>query len=97
MKKNTGLGNEKLPDAEIIQRVRDEAGSRDEEANNAGEESTKSVKHAEAIQAFNTCLAWADENNIPLQQILTLRQLIEDAFRKSIKKAGQEITFLNNI
>lgn len=96
MKKNTGLGNEKLPDAEIIQRVRDEAESSDEEANN-GEESTKSVKHAEAMQAFNTCLAWADENNIPLQQILTLCQLIEDAFRKSIKKAGQEMTFLNNI
>lgn len=63
--KDAGLGNEQLTDAEIIQRVRDEAESGDEEANNAGEESTKSVKHAEAMQAFNTCLAWADENNIP--------------------------------
>jgi len=84
-----GLGNEHLSDAEIIQRVREEAESGDEE-NNVEEEPTQSVKHAEAMQAFNTCLAWADENDIPVHQILTLRQLCDDAFRKSIKKAGQK-------
>lgn len=84
-----GLGNEQLSDAEIIQRIRDEAENGDEEANIVEEESTESVKHADAVQAFNTCLAWANENNIPLHQILTLRELRDDAFRKSIIKAGQ--------
>lgn len=85
-----GLGNEILSDAEIIQRVREEAESGDEEADHGEEEPTQSVKHAEAMQAFNTCLAWADENNIPVPQILNLRRLRDEAFRKSLKKAGQK-------
>lgn len=52
-----GLGNEQLSDAEIIQRIRDVAESGDEEANIVEEESTERVKHADAMQALNTCLA----------------------------------------
>lgn len=66
------------------------AESGDEEANIVEEESTERVKHADAMQALNTCLAWANENNIPLHQILTIRKLRDDAFHKSIIKAGQK-------
>lgn len=40
----------------------------------------KTVKNAEAAKSFNLCLKWAEENNIPLNDILVLQRLKEMAF-----------------
>ena len=40
----------------------------------------KTVKNAEAAKSFNLCLKWAEENDIPLSDILVLQRLKEMAF-----------------
>lgn len=46
--------------------------------------STK-VKHADAINCFDTCIKWAVENNIETSKILLLRSLHEKAVEISLK------------
>jgi hypothetical protein len=43
------------------------------------------VKHGDAINGFNVCLEWAEENQVALQDILALRRLRESAHHKKRK------------
>jgi hypothetical protein len=48
------------------------------------------VKHGDAINGFNVCLEWAEENQVALQDILALRRLRESALiLKTTKKEKQ--------
>jgi hypothetical protein len=47
------------------------------------------MRHDEAMSAFNTCYKWAEENNVQVEDILTLRRLqekvLKEAFRNRYK------------
>lgn len=42
------------------------------------------VKTEVAVRSFNICLQWAEENNIPVEDILTL-QKIKESKKKNLK------------
>ena len=50
----------------------------------------KIVKHEDAISSFNICLQWAEENDVDLVGLITLRRLREDAVMKSQKTLHQQ-------
>lgn len=62
----------------------------DEETKSGEEEPTQSVKHSATLQAFTSCLAWVNENNVPVHQFLILHELRDDAFCKTINKSRSE-------
>jgi hypothetical protein len=35
----------------------------------------RTIRHDDAMSAFNTCRKWAEENNVQVQDILTLKRL----------------------
>jgi hypothetical protein len=45
----------------------------------------RGVKHGDAINGFNVCLEWAEENQVALQDILALRRLRESKNHKKRK------------
>jgi hypothetical protein len=48
------------------------------------------IRHNDAMSAFNTCYKWAEENNVQAEDILTLKKLqekvLKEAFRNKIQK-----------
>lgn len=47
------------------------------------------VKHQDAINSFNVCLQWAEENNVELAALISLRNLREAAVLENQKKIRQ--------
>lgn len=52
------------------------------------------VKDLEAIKCFDVCIRWSQENNIDLSKELVLREIQEEAVRKSLNKS-QKQTLIN--
>lgn len=76
-----------LTDQDIISEAQEHAV---EEGNTTDEESEIStVKHGQAVAAFNTCIKWASENTIPACKLIMLqelRNLAVNAERSSMKQ-----------
>ncbi|XP_030746168.1 jerky protein homolog-like [Sitophilus oryzae] len=64
------------------QRESDNEGS---EMNNTNQ-TVKVVKNDEAVKSFNVCIKWAEENDIPLTEVLVLQRLKEAASIMNQKK-----------
>lgn len=58
----------------------------------------KKIPHSQAISALNTCLDWADENDLSLSEKMMLRNLRDKAFSWSINRTRQTKInkFMNN-
>lgn len=72
-------------DEHIIQNVQDvEDDPKDIET------TSKLVKHADAIKAFETCLNWSSENDISIHQILILREMRDEALKAQLRELKQK-------
>lgn len=47
------------------------------------------VKNDEAVKSFNVCMRWAEENDIPLSDVLVLQRLKEIAFMMNQRRVKQ--------
>lgn len=96
------IGNVEVNTGEVLDWIDDDAklveteGFDDQDDNNSEEdidsletETTFKVKNEEAIKSFNTCLQWAEENEIPLADIMMLQKLKEIAFDNKLHKEKQ--------
>jgi hypothetical protein len=45
----------------------------------------RTVRHDDAVSAFNTCYKWAEENNVQVEDILTLKRLQEKVIKKHLE------------
>ncbi|KAK9747143.1 hypothetical protein QE152_g5517 [Popillia japonica] len=52
-------------------------------------DTNKTVKNDEAVKSFNTCIKWAEENDISLHDVLVLQRLQETACIMNMKKIKQ--------
>lgn len=55
-----------------------------EKENDENEPVVSTVKHIDAIQSFNTCLKWAEDNKIGYTETTVLKQLQEKAVSLSL-------------
>jgi hypothetical protein len=57
----------------------------DDNRENEHESSTppiiRTIRHDDAMSAFNTCCKWAEENNVQTEDILTLKRLQEKVLK----------------
>jgi hypothetical protein len=49
----------------------------------------RTIRHDDAMNAFNTCYKWTEENNVRAQDILTL-QIARKSFKRGIWKQKTE-------
>jgi hypothetical protein len=71
----------------------------DDNSENGQESSTppivRTMRHDDALSAFNTCYKWAEENNMQAEDILTLKRsqekVLKDAFRNKRQKTTDAI------
>ncbi|KAJ8959571.1 hypothetical protein NQ314_006220 [Rhamnusium bicolor] len=96
------LGNDEifdltLTDDDIIQEVEQQTtvDNENEDSSSDDEVYISSVKHEEAISAFNTCLRWSLENNIPSHKILLLRELRNHAINANMNLRLEYQIFLS--
>jgi hypothetical protein len=72
-----------MTDEEIFNNV-----LKDENSENEQESSTpriiSTIRHGDAMRAFNTCYKWAAENNLQAEDILTLKILQEKVLKGGI-------------
>lgn len=85
-------GNEEIPldceilsDEDIIAKISGQIHSGDDEDEN----SVTKVSTKDAINSFNLCLQWAEENELDLQEILLLRKIRSKAIEIKTKKGRQ--------
>jgi hypothetical protein len=66
----------------------------DDNSENEQESSTpliiRTVRHDDAISAFNTCYKWAEENNVQAEDILTLKRLQEKVLKEAFRNKTQK-------
>jgi hypothetical protein len=66
----------------------EEEDEHDDEETENGEVSR--IKHCDAIKAFSLCIKWAEENQLPLQDILLMKKVEENAQKKYLQAATQK-------
>lgn len=70
-----------MSDNEIIQDV---LTSYDNEEESETLPVVHTVRHSDAVSAFNTCVRWAEENDVEAADVLVLRRLQEKALKNSL-------------
>jgi hypothetical protein len=48
------------------------------------------IQHDDAMNAFNTCHKWAEENNVQAEDILSLKRLQEKVLKEALRNKRQE-------
>jgi hypothetical protein len=55
----------------------------------------RTIRHDDAMSAFNTCYKWTEENNVQAEYILTLKRFQEKGLKWVIRiKDRRRLTFL---
>lgn len=83
---------EPITDDEIIAQLTqeiDETGNDESFVDNISALNVKKISHSQAISALNTCLDWADENDLSLPEKMMLRNLRDKAFVWSVNRTRQ--------
>jgi hypothetical protein len=78
-----------MTDEEILNNVLE-----DDNSENEQESSTlpiiRTIRHDDAMSAFNTCRKWAEENNVQAEAILTLKRLQEKVLKEALRNKRQK-------
>lgn len=86
------LSGDNMADEEIIQGMRSKS-SDDELADSEAVDDTghsQKIKHSNAVKSFSICIQWAEENNIPYEKVLLLREIQETARNYQAKNIIQK-------
>jgi hypothetical protein len=66
----------------------------DDNSENEQESSTppniRTVRHDDAMSAYNTRFKWAEENNVQAEDILTLKRLQEKVLKEAFRNKRQK-------
>lgn len=82
--------------AEVINPTNNATEINDSSSDNSVKLATR-IKHVDAIKSFSVCIQWAEENNRPLQDVLLLKRLKEEAesIRSTLFKQSKVDSFFN--
>lgn len=80
-----------MDEQDIVDNVQNENEDEDDAPSDAPSVFTPSVKLDKALASFNTCVQWAEENNISAEDIMTLRKLRENVFKKNFTARKQNL------
>jgi hypothetical protein len=51
----------------------------------------RTIRHDDAMSAFNTCYKWAEENNVQAEDILTSKRSQEKVLKEAFRNKRQKI------